>query len=124
MSDDQIMSDSNVTITTTLAIVNGVSYPVNTISAISVKENTPSNGWILWAVGIGIASLIALGNQAVVAGLVGFGIVALIFFLRPKVSYSLMVRSAGADTSILTGKDSAYLGSVKAAIEEAVRRRG
>lgn len=124
MADDQIMSDSNVTITTTLAVVRGVSYPVNTISAISVKELTPSGSWILWAIGIGIASTVAIANQQYIAGFAGLVVVVLIVVLRPKVSYSLMVRSAGSDTSILTGKEATYLEKVKGAIEEAVRRRG
>jgi hypothetical protein len=124
MSDEAIMTDSNVTITKTLAVVNGVSYPTNTISALSVRELPPSATWMVWVALLGIGSLIALTNNNAVLGIVGFAIVALIIYLRPKISYSLMVRSAGSDTSVLQSKDSSYLGSVKAAIEEAVRQRG
>jgi len=124
MSEDPILQDVNVTITKTLAIVNGVSYPTNTISAISVKELQPKATWLIWTILLGIAALAALSNGAVMPGLVAAAIAAVIIYFRPKVEYSLMVRSAGADTSVLTSRDASYLGSVKAAIEEAVRLRG
>jgi NAD/NADP transhydrogenase alpha subunit len=124
MSSDAIMADGNVTITTTLAIVNGVSYPTNTISAISVREIPPGMGWLGWVIGLGIVALVLIANNQIAGALVFAAIAGLVVYLRPKTSYNLMVRSAGADTSVLTSKDAAYLGSVKSAIEEAVRRRG
>jgi hypothetical protein len=124
LSEAAIMSDRNVTITKTLAVVNNVSYPTNTISAIAVREIPPSLTWLVLCIVIGLASLLALANSAFLPALVGAVIVGLIVYFRPTMSYNLMVRSAGADTSVLTSKDSGYLGSVKSAIEEAVRQRG
>ncbi len=124
MSEAAIMSDANVTITKTLAVVNGVSYPTNTISAISIREISPSSAGIVIGVLFGLGALGALSAKEYLGALVMAGICGLLFYLRPKASYSLMVRSAGADTSVLMSKDKSYLGHVKTAIEEAVRQRG
>jgi len=79
---------------------------------------------MIWSGILGIIGLVLLGNSQIVGGVVCIAIVAAIVYFRPKMSYHLMVRSAGADTSVLNSRDSAYLGQVKAAIEEAVRQRG
>lgn len=124
MSEAAIMSDGNVTITKTLAVVNGVSYPTNTISAISVRKIPLSYAWLIWSIILGVVALGAVADHYYVAALICVGIVVLLVALRPKQTYSLMVRSAGADTSVLASRDLSYLGNVKGAIEEAVRQRG
>ena len=123
MSDEVILNDANVRITTTLAIVNGVSYPINTISAIFVKKNPTPLLWLMLIV-FGIAEIGCLAGHGYVAALIVAAILAAIIYWLRNPSHSLIVKSAGTDTSVLTGRDVDYLNGVKSAIEEAVRRRG
>jgi hypothetical protein len=129
---DEIFSQGEVTITRTIAYIEGVSYPINGITAVFVNREEFNFSTLLFGVIVLVlAGLSITGELNILAGVAWFWqVLALIigglmiyyvFFLRP---YFLMVRTASGDTRCLESSDKEFIVSVRSAIETAVAGRG
>lgn len=125
---DEIFSQGEVTITRTIALLEGVSYPINGITAVFVnREEFEYKSLLFGVIILVLAGLSITGDLynpgwgwQVLAVFLG-GIAILGSFHRP---YFLMVRTASGEIRCLESADSEFIFSVRSAIETAIAKRG
>jgi hypothetical protein len=126
---DEIFSQGEVTITRTIAYIEGVSYPINGITAVFVNREEFNFSTLLFGVIVLVfAGLNINGDLNIISGW-GWQVLVLIIggltifgsFHRP---YFLMVRTASGEIRCLESADSEFIFSVRSAIDTAVAARG
>jgi hypothetical protein len=126
---DEIFSQGEVRITRTIALLGGVSYPINGITAVFINREEFNSKFIFYGVIVLLfAGLNINGDLNIISGW-GWQVLVLIIggltifgsFHRP---YFLMVRTASGEIRCLESADSEFIFSVRSAIDTAVAARG
>ena len=123
-----MLYDSNgVQVDTTRFIVNGTTYPINTISSVQALQ-TKDKDWKL-AIGAAIGGLVAgsaLENS--VGGTIGFAIIIGGFigayYLRPKDLYYVNIATAGGEQQAYASYNANEISQIVDAINQAIVNRG
>ncbi|NUB13035.1 hypothetical protein GAY28_10105 [Azospirillum brasilense] len=128
--DQSIYSDEHVSITPTLAVIEGTTYAVQTINSIRVVEQKPKGIWVkglMVALGAPVGFLAAseIRNGYPEAGLILLlaaciamapGVIAA---LKPK-RYTLLLRTSSGEMDAITGQDKRYLEQLRLCLEVAI----
>jgi Family of unknown function (DUF6232) len=117
-----IFRDKSVVVSTTLVQVGNTSYPVNEIVSVSIRK--PTN-----IVAILIGGSLVLGGLMNIKSESGFGVTVIVFgaivlVLTFTEASELIIKTAGADITLLSSRNSEYLLKIKGSIEQAVAQRG
>jgi len=125
MDDEIIYSSGNVIITKTLVRIGGISYPINGIGSVWVSKPSTPTFRIVFLVVVGIFAAASFSDPKTVGMGVFFLVIAVVIFasMRGRPSH-LVLKTSSGDQQALSSTDVAFLTSVKAAIEQAVTRRG
>ena len=121
---DAIFADARVLVTAEIVTIDGVSYAVRNITSVLVREQPRKGGWFptaLMLVG-GLLVLVGLGGSggALMLGVCMFG--GGLSLTGKNARFALMLGSAGGERQALESDDQTWLGRVRNAIEEAMRK--
>ena len=131
MSEENIYSDNNVSVTTARVIISGTTYALRNITSVRMTTTPASSGCAVVLIVLGaISLLVALGTfgrdagAGFVALLFAAGILAAgIFWLRSlKSSFHVTIASSSGEARALTSTDRAYIDKIVGSINEAIVR--
>jgi hypothetical protein len=112
-------------VSTTRAVLGGVTYPVSSVSSVRVLT-VGKSCWGPWLLVIGLfAAISGYGEKS--DGLLVFGVIALvagaaIVFGKPE--YAIALTTAGGEKTALKSKDRAAIDAIAEALNQAVIDRG
>ncbi|MBP2311868.1 DUF6232 family protein [Azospirillum soli] len=128
--EQPIYTDHKVTITPTLAVIDGTTYAIQTINSISVQKLPGGFGlmhFIMIALGVAAVLLSFGGFQSRDTGpafvVLFIGIALIVPGARAagrESGYSLTLATSSGDRQALISKDSAYLGTLRRYLEAAI----
>ena len=124
--EEIIYSDSNVSVTTTRAIIHGTTYALRNITSVKMASTPARTGCaiILFVAGI-IYFLTALpelgrGGEAVFIGACVTIAVAVLWWCGVKADYHVCISSASGEANALTSKNEAYVERIVDSINVAI----
>ena len=131
---------SRITITPTLAIFGGATYPIKHISSVSARVNNPGRAipFSLIAVGVTMLALTVLMGLAALfyedsSGLFGIGscgalgfwifLTGIVVWYSGKTSYEIRISHTGGEVRVFTSVDRVLIQSIVHAINQAIVQR-
>lgn len=123
MSEQNYFDQGSVRVTSARFVVNGTTYPINSIASVRASESKPIplTAIILIMIGFGIL----LGGQA---SLLFFGALAIglgiLWIVKKAKVYSVVLRTSSGESQVLESKDKAHVLSVVEALNTAIVARG
>lgn len=123
MSEQTYFDQGNVRVTSARFVVNGTTYPINSIASVRASESKPIplTAIILVLVGFGIL----LGGQAslLLFGALAIGLGILWIVKKAKV-YAVVLRTSSGESQVLESKDKAHVLSIVEALNTSIIARG
>jgi O-antigen/teichoic acid export membrane protein len=132
MEDEILYQQGAVVVSKTLTRIGSVSYPINGIGSVLVaspqRRGLLSGSMVCILVGVSMyaGDSSDASHESSVSGVAGAllllaVVLAIAAYMRP---YRLRLRTASGDQNVLESRNRSYLEEIKAAIEQAVARRG
>ena len=114
MSEEFIYQDQRVSVTTKMITIDGITYPVASISSIKIQE--AGKGWS--------GPLLAIFGVLIIAvGLMPVGVIVLLLagalMLWPS-DYHLVIRNASGEAVALVAKEREYVEKIRRELERAI----
>jgi hypothetical protein len=131
-----ILERDGVTITTKRAVIQGTTYPIASLSAVSLaKVPAPVGCMVITALGFGVGGLVmtaagVAGGTDASMGFTVFGLTMLVAMIlvavmirRARGTYVVRLHTAGLQTDALKSNDADLANAINSALNEAIIRR-
>jgi hypothetical protein len=127
MSEENIYSDNNVSVSTSRIAVGGTTYALRNISSVKMATTPAKTGCAIALIIVGIIWAIAIiGSKGGALGaiILGGGCIAVgVFWLRAaRADYHVAITSNAGEVRALTSKDRTYIQKIVDSINEAIVR--
>jgi hypothetical protein len=126
-TESMIYQDGTVQVSTSRAIVNGVTYAMANVTSVRMLVEPPSRGFATLMIGFG-ALLLIIGFSAGSFG-TGFtgviiGGIGVLIYMSQKANYLMLIGSSSGEKNALKSQDHNYIQSIVEAMNHAIIARG
>lgn len=119
-----IYTDGLVAISSTVAVIHGMTYPIEGISAVRVAARRLAAGFAAVSAACGVSGVLAFHQDADVAAIWLFSLSATLAMVayananRPR--YSLLLRTRGGEVAAFSSADADYVAHLRSCIQAAI----